>query len=462
MQYIYKRIEFWIIIFFLIRLIGITNPPLEISHSWRQVTGLMVARNFLEIDSRIQYPRVDDNQGQTGIIGMEFPFMNYLFFGVAKILGYTHWYGRLLNLILSSLGIYYFFEVIRKYFSPQLAFTSSLILLSSIWFSFSRKTMPDTACISLIFIGLFYGLEFMKNGGMKNLILYTLLSGLAILIKIPAGIYLSVFVLPMFSKDYTLKFKIQWCVASAVLLSVCFIWYFVWNPYLSETYGNWYNSGKPLLVGFREIANNLNQVFEKFYFSSLHSFIFFTVLPFGLYFIYRKKERTLLYALCIVSAAFLVYIFKSGYFFYHHDYYIIPYVPMMALTAGFAVNQIKNKWLFCIVLLSGMVEAIANQQHDLFIKPSEKYKLSIESIADSVSQRTDLIVVNGDQNPQLIYLSHRKGWTCNNSQLLDSLFIQDLAKKGCRYVFVDRKSFQTDLFLEKRYVDDNFCVYKIH
>lgn len=67
-----NRIEFWIFLFFLVRLFGITNPPLEIGHSWRQVTGLMVSRNFLEVDANILYPRVDDTNGETGIIGMEF------------------------------------------------------------------------------------------------------------------------------------------------------------------------------------------------------------------------------------------------------------------------------------------------------------------------------------------------------------------------------------------------------
>ena len=71
-----SRIEFWIVLFFIIRLIGITNAPLEIAHNWRQVTGLMVARNFLEVDSAIFYPRIDDTQGGTGIIGMEFPLLN--------------------------------------------------------------------------------------------------------------------------------------------------------------------------------------------------------------------------------------------------------------------------------------------------------------------------------------------------------------------------------------------------
>lgn len=93
-------------------MIGITNPPLEIGHNWRQVTGLMVSRNYLEVDPNILYPRIDDNNGSTGIIGMEFPSMNYTYFLISKTFGYTHWYGRLINLIISSLGLFFFYKLI--------------------------------------------------------------------------------------------------------------------------------------------------------------------------------------------------------------------------------------------------------------------------------------------------------------------------------------------------------------
>ena len=45
---------------FLVRLVNITAPPLERSHSWRQATGLMVARNFSNGDSNILRPQIDE------------------------------------------------------------------------------------------------------------------------------------------------------------------------------------------------------------------------------------------------------------------------------------------------------------------------------------------------------------------------------------------------------------------
>lgn len=44
----------------------------------------------------------------TGIIGSEFPIFNFLSYLWFKIFGFSHWAGRLINLVTSSIGIYYF------------------------------------------------------------------------------------------------------------------------------------------------------------------------------------------------------------------------------------------------------------------------------------------------------------------------------------------------------------------
>ena len=62
-----RDVRFWIVVFGIIRLYGITNAPLEIAHSWRQVTVNMVARNFVENDANVFYPQVDMAGEKTGI-----------------------------------------------------------------------------------------------------------------------------------------------------------------------------------------------------------------------------------------------------------------------------------------------------------------------------------------------------------------------------------------------------------
>src|SRR4051812_1758490 len=99
MAFIFNRkllsdIRFWLIFFFVIRLVGITNAPLEVAHNWRQTFTCMVARNFLENDPNILYPTIDMAGNKTGIVGAEFPLFNYLIYLISGIFGYTHWYGR--------------------------------------------------------------------------------------------------------------------------------------------------------------------------------------------------------------------------------------------------------------------------------------------------------------------------------------------------------------------------------
>ena len=461
MQKVIYKIEFWIIIFFLIRLTGITNPPLETGHNWRQVTGLMVARNFLETDACIAYPRIDNNNGETGITGMEFPIMSYLHFMLAKVFGYTHWYGRIINLIVSSVGLFFFYKIIKRFFNHRIAFASALCLIGSIWFAFSRKMMPDTFCISLMFIGLYFGIQYLDKRGIKHLLLYILFASAAVLSKIPAGMYFVIILLLIITFKTDSKQKIYLGISSIIPLFLTFYWYFIWNPSLSEKYGTWYNTGKSLSTGFHEIATHIGMTLKNFHFFSFYSYLFFVLFITGLVIIFYKRNIRLIAAFGALLLIFLIYIFKSGYYFYHHNYYIIPFVPVMAMITGYTISLIKKKWLFTGVLIIGIGESIANQQHDFFIKPSKMYKMKLEAIADSVSNKYDLIVINGNGNPQQLYLSNRKGWVCYNAQVTDSAFINKIAKNGCRFIFINKHDFNGQVNKNIIFTNDDYTVCKI-
>lgn len=456
----HKRVEFWLLLFFVIRLVGIVNPPLETGHNWRQVTGLMVARNFLEVDANILYPRVDDNQGRSGIIAMEFPLLNYAHFGVAQWLGYDHWYSRLINLIISTLGIYFFYRLVFHFFGHSHALAAALCLSGSIWFAFSRKTMPDTFCIAWMLIGLYMGVIYLERGRLISLGGYVIFTTFGILCKIPAGIYMALLPL-LLVLPYTRKCKQYLLVSTLIPLGLTYVWYFFWNPYLIATYGGWYNIGMPFSEGFREILGNLGATAERFYFSAFNGYVFFIASVWGLILAIRKRAIRILLIFLYVFVVFVLYMFKSGFFFHHHNYYIIPFVPMMAFTAGYAISTIRSQWIFSAVLFLGTAEGILNQQHDFFIKPSERYKMTLEAIADSITQRNDLIVINGNDNPQQLYLAHRKGWICQDAQLTDAAYLDALAKQGCKYAFVNRQTYPGEIAKELIYEDEHFRVYQL-
>jgi hypothetical protein len=87
--------------------------------------------------------------------------------------------------------------------------------------------------------------------------------------------------------------------------------------------------------------------------------------------------------------------------------------------------------------------------------------MELEAIADSISEKDDLIMINGNNNPQLMYLAHRKGWNCNNNQVRDTSFIHNIAGKGCKYIFINKLTLNQELNFKTVFSNDNFKVYKI-
>mgnify|MGYP001809575686 CR=1 FL=1 len=453
--------RFWVLVFFTIRLIGITNPPLEIGHNWRQVTGLMVARNFYEVDPDIRFPRIDDNQDRTGIIGMEFPVLNYLHYTFSLVFGYADWYGRLINLLVSSLGLWYFYSLLLKVFQNQkLALYSALFLAASSWFAFSRKTMPDTFCISLAIIALYSAFVYLNSKKPIALISYVILASLAVLAKIPAAMYL-VFIMPfVLTKNFSLKGRLSLALASTVPMALAFYWYFVWNPFLESTYGNWYNIGKSFSVGFNELVSNPLKTLDNFYFDAFSGFFVFGMFLVGMVLLVRNREARILKLFALFLAVFIIYMVKSGFYFYHHGYYILPFVHIISLVAGYSPTRTTMKWLYLTILIIGIGEGIANQQHDFFIKPSEMYKTELEALADKVSTREERIMINGNNNPQLMYFAHRKGWNCYDHELIDTNYLYQAKRKGCKIVIVNKHGCDSRPPLKLIIENEDFAAYR--
>lgn len=433
-------IKVWIILFFLIRLFGITNPPLEIAHNWRMVTTNMYARNFLEIDNNILLARVDMAGELTGITAKEFPIYNYLIYLVALVFGWQHWYGRLISLIVSSIGTYYFYLIIRKFFSEKHAFASTIVLAASVWFSYSRKIMPDSFSMSLVLAGLYYGFTYLYSGRSSRLMLYLILGTIGVLSKIPSGYVFVIFAIPFFDRSLIFKRKVWFLASSAILISVNAIWYLTWVPEVISTYKFVHYPERGFLEGTAQILDDPSGMFTRFYWNALVSFVSLGIFIGGLILAIIKKENKILLPFFLLLITFFIFVLKAGSSFIEHNYYIIPFVPALAMVSGYLMARIKWKWIYNVILIIIVIEGIANQQHEFFIHSDEKYKLELEAIADSVSNPDDLIAISGGHNPQQLYFSHRKGWPLNDEEVDDTLKVNKFRDLGARYLFINKKS----------------------
>jgi hypothetical protein len=463
MSTLFADARFWIIFFFLIRMYGITNPPLEVAHNIRQTDGLMIARNFYERSADIRYPTIDVAEEKTGIVGCEFPILNYLIYLLSLIFGFESWFGRLINLIVSSVGIYCFYKLIKQYFTENAAFNATVILLVSLWFTYSRKTMPDTFAASLCLIGLYFAFQFFEKGKWYHLALYFVLAGLGCLSKISAATLLSVLAFPVFFAAYAPSKKIMLVAASTIILICVYGWYFVWVPYLNYTFEfQMFFMGWTFNEGVQQLIENWRGVLARFYDTPLKytGFLVFTV---GIFLLVRKKSWFPLGVFLLPFVSFLIIMIKSGSYFVTNEYYILTIIPAMAFIAGTGLALVSNKKLVAAALIIVSIEGIANKIQDFTVREPFTAMISLEKIMDSVSSRDELISINGNGSGTPMFFAHRRGWISTNGMLADSTYIARLREKGCKYILILKKSPGQDMTLSLPLVHDSayFKVYKL-
>lgn len=461
-------IRFWLITLAIARLYAITLPPLEFQHAWRQADGLMIARNFVETDSNIFYPRVDTAGDRTGITGSEFPVLNYLIYLVSIAFSYQHWYGRLIVLIFSTIGSFFFYKSIRKFFSEATAFSATIILTASYWFSYSRKVFPDCFAFGLCFIALYYALEYLEKGKPSQLLLYVLLGSIGSLSKISAAIVFSVLALPIINTQYPKSHRLWILAASGAILISISGWYFIWVPHLNETYGygDHFTMGCPLLSqGWEEIRATWRDVIKRLFIVPMKYLGLIVFLCSLIYILYRKKWSV--FALFIIPyACFLFIILKTGKNIISDQYYVLSAIPAMALVCGYGLAQLTNKSVMLIILAAIAIENIGDQLGDFRVHRINAAFSNLEAVVDKVSSRNDLIVINSDPHcATVMYFAHRKGWTVNTPKLKDQAFIEELKSKNCKYVLICKSMYGNNndaiLDLPQVFDSDDFRIYSL-
>jgi len=175
-----------------------------------------------------------------------------------------------------------------------------------------------------------------------------------------------------------------------------------------------------------------------------------------------RRQSILLYILILSFLSFLIIIFKAGYAFPHHSYYIIPFAPIMSLFAGYGLSLIKNNKVALIFLIAISVEGILNQQHDFRIHDKEKALMNLETDLDSISKRDDLILINSGEYPTPMYFAHRNGWINYNNQIKDEQYIQNLKETGLKFIVILKRSFGSNIILDLPIILENkdYCIYQ--
>lgn len=457
-------VRLWILVLFLVRLENINLPPLD-EHAYRQCLTLGVARNYLEIDPNIFQPRSLLCDSRPGYEVMEFPVLNYSIFLFWKLFGEHNWCFRLLGLIVASFGLWHFHQIVKRWVDARTALAGTVLFGTSVAFIYARKAMPDVFSLSLVLIGISIGWSYLEKGGWWRLPLFTLITALGLLSKIPSASALVLLILPVFDPKILLKRKVWLTTAGIIAIIAMSAWYFVWIPWAEKEYQHgWYFRWGLSNAWHQVTVDKWEDTKARFYPIALQSRIAFFFFLAGLVMMFVKKQWKLAINWTLYSLIFIVFILQVGEVFSGHEYYVTPYAPIMALVAGYGLsNLIKNQWLFILVLTIMAVEAIHWKKSDFFIPWQEQKFLKLEAITNSVMSKDDKILTSdGDGNPKMMYLAHKRGWTEHRKErLFDKAWLDGEATVGLHYAVIERFKIQDSLPYPVVYEDNEFSIYKI-
>ena len=432
-------IRFWILVFFMVRMIGVTYPPIEVYHNWRQTGTLMTVRAMQENGPDLFFPKTDiAGFDKSDVVASEFPIYNFVIHLVNELFGVDDWYGRLINLILSSFGVWCFFLMMRRVFGKNVGFMSSLILLASLWFMFSRKVMPDIFSASSVIIGVELAWQFRLRSNWFLLLASGLFLAMGLLAKMPSAVLLALLVPLLFDRGASGLHRLAIGIVSALATGLMIWWYFHWVPVLIGHGGFQLYWPKTFAQGWSELMARTNDTAYRIYFTALYSYGAFAFFLVGLFFI--RKERYAVRAMIgLVVLMLAFFMLKTGDAFPEQDYYMIPFVPFMAVIAALGLQRIEQVHLRAALLAFVVGEGVLNQQHDLHWPEEMEYKLELEGALRPFSEAGEPIAFISDLNPSDMYFSNHPGWLVSPNEIHDEPMLRRMTESGCKIMVVNNK-----------------------
>ncbi|MFM7234158.1 MAG: hypothetical protein ACKOZM_06175, partial [Flavobacteriales bacterium] len=204
---------------------------------------------------------------------------------------------------------------------------------------------------------------------------------------------------------------------------------------------------------------HLAEVFQRFYFSAYHSYVWGVLSLAGVVFLIYKRDKIAIAVTLVLFPLIALYMMKSGSLFSHHGYYALILVPWLTWCGALILEKMPTR-IAILFLVVGGIESIANQQHDFFIKPEAFHKLQLETLANQVSQPNELVGLVSNANPNEFYFLNRKGWLVEPDRCNDK-YLEEFKNRGCRYLFVPAARRPVSITFSLVFENDFYSVFEL-
>jgi 4-amino-4-deoxy-L-arabinose transferase-like glycosyltransferase len=446
-------------------------------HAWRQTQTVANIQYFARNDFNILHPQTHVLTSGSTYMRMEFPLLQWSIAGAFRVFGEQLWLLRFLLfttgiVTLAGMGRLAHIVFGRAEAAPLAAWT---LCFSPMFYYYSMNPLPDLLALCCAVWGLYFFFAWRKSKAMRALLCCVLFLAVAALCKLPFLIFYGVFAGWLWdewkSKNRSPAYYAK--VIAVVMLSVAApaLWYFTvmkeWAPNM-VTSGMLHNE-LPASAIFGILWGSLVSTLPEFLLN-------YCAVPFflaGAFRLFRdkKQKRPGAVALLVVAfAALLYFLFELNAITLIHDYYLMPFLPLLFLAVTYGVLKFLDgpRWMrtAAIVLLIAMPLAA-------FLRSDSRWNADDPGFnADLLRYKNELraatpddakIILGHDESAHIgLYYADREGWNFHEGDPLTAEQLRDVIQKGARYLYSDSRTTENDPALQPFFGDTTAVIGSYH
>ncbi len=424
------------------------DVPLIDAHSWRQVTNADIARHFAEGSLDLFRPRVSWG-GVDGVVGMEFPLLQWLTGVLWRLTGEAQIVARLVAVVFSIAGVAALYALGARLFgrAAGLASAALMAVAPSITF-FGRSFLSDTPMLTFMIAAVWAWDVYFERPSWRRAIGAGALTALAALVKLPAILVLA----PIAGAGWRyLRWRVvadakTWAALTAAVLLVA-AWYWHADRIFLETgltqavfrpSGTYPPDVAPAVtfVSVSHWATKARLLSRESWFEFLDRFwmLHLTVIGaagalVGWWQARLRPGRSAADMWALGAAALFLAEIEGQYW---HEFHQLPLLPPLLLYFGVAAAPLfeadwrrrvfPGRWggpaLVAIGLVVG-VQGLRASGAELHLYRPDNLQETFATAGDAFRRATDpagLMVAldydeGGANSAMLLYFAHRQGWS---------------------------------------------------
>ena len=416
---------------------------IDAPHDWRQCDTAYYIWDFFKNGIDLFYPAVCW-MGSHELVVLEFPLpeaivaMGYQFFGESIPLA------RLIFLSFFLGVTYQFFRIVELIFDQSLAQIATLVYLAlPLGIFYSRAIHVDFSALFFAYAMFHYTLRGIRDQQVKWLIIGSLFTVPAFLIKIPYAFYLA---LPLLLYAFRKK-QLIWLLQRSLIYLFPLIIFFFWQQHvyaINSTAPDW-----DYILHYRKFDNNATWYFGTLW-QRLQLYSWWVLLQRGLFEVLGpggilffiiglwaliKKEQFSFISAWLLGIVVYVLIFFNLNFV--HNYYQLPLLAPAAILIALGVTRLAEvkKIFLPVSLLFLCILNISSAERQYFKVPELEVRIG-KILQEEIPEEALLVVSFGKmdcRNPKLLYRARRRGWSIEEGALRPSVIQRLFEEEGASH-----------------------------